>query len=59
MFLGTSRLIGCRFNRNVDSEGSVSYIHTESLSDHWITHVSWSPWVTHGTGYCELSLAVL
>ncbi|KAJ8588488.1 hypothetical protein M405DRAFT_740181 [Rhizopogon salebrosus TDB-379] len=36
---------------------SVSYIHTESLSDHWITHVSWSPWVTHGTGYCESLLA--
>ncbi|OJA09194.1 hypothetical protein AZE42_00702 [Rhizopogon vesiculosus] len=46
-----------RFNRNIDSEGSVSHIHTELLSDQWITHVSWSPWVTHGIGYCESLLA--
>ncbi|OAX44098.1 hypothetical protein K503DRAFT_706991 [Rhizopogon vinicolor AM-OR11-026] len=46
-----------RFNKNIDSEGSVSHIHTELLSDQWITHVSWSPWVTHGIGYCESLLA--
>ncbi|KAG1744547.1 uncharacterized protein EDB91DRAFT_1080660 [Suillus paluster] len=39
-----------RFNRNSELGGSVSCIHTESLSDHWITHLSWSPWVTHGAG---------
>ncbi|KAG1734860.1 uncharacterized protein EDB91DRAFT_1337762 [Suillus paluster] len=42
-----------RFNRNSDSGGSVSYIHTEPLSDHWITHLSWSPWVIHGVGQCK------
>lgn len=55
IFRRTSHLIVCRFNRNVDSEDSVSCIYTESLSDHWITHVSWSPWVTRDIGYCKLS----
>lgn len=46
-----------RFNRNSDSEGSLSYIHSEPLSDHWITHLSWAPWITNAVGHCESLLA--
>lgn len=46
-----------RFNKNSDSGGSLSCIHTEPLSDHWITHLSWSPWVTRAVGHCESLLA--
>jgi len=59
VFRRTSYLIGYRFNRSTDSEGSVSYIHTESLSDHWITHVGWSPWVTRNIGHCKLSYHIV
>ncbi|KAG0698424.1 putative zinc-finger of transcription factor IIIC complex-domain-containing protein [Suillus ampliporus] len=50
-------IVFLRFNRNSDAGGSVSYIHTEPLCDHWITHLSWSPWVTHSVGQCESLLA--
>lgn len=46
-----------RFNRNNNSGGSLSHIHTEPLSDHWITHLSWAPWITHAVGHCESLLA--
>lgn len=44
-----------RFNGNSNPGGSLSYIHTEPLSDHWITHLSWAPWITHAVGHCKLS----
>lgn len=50
-------LIVCRFNRNSNSGGFLSHIHTEPLSDHWITHLSWTPWITHTVGHCKLSRA--
>jgi len=50
-------LIVYRFNRNSNPGGSLSYIHTEPLSDHWITHLSWAPWITHAVGHCKLSRA--
>ncbi|KAG2040160.1 putative zinc-finger of transcription factor IIIC complex-domain-containing protein [Suillus americanus] len=46
-----------RFNRNSNSGGSLSHIHTEPSSDHWITHLSWVPWITRAVGHCESLLA--
>lgn len=46
-----------RFNRNSNSGGFLLHIHTEPLSNHWITRLSWAPWITHSIGFCESLLA--